>query len=326
MNPLVLMPPIPGKPFLLYISTTDTALGALLAQNDEQGRERAIYYISRTLVGYELNYSLIERACLAVVFAAQKLRHYMLHQKTMLISKIDPLKYLLSRAALTGCVEKWVMILSEFDIEYVDRKAIKGQVIADQLAEAPIQDDHPMLIDFPDEAIFHVDIANEWKLYFDGSHTKNGSGAGIMFVTPQGDVIPKSYRIAFQCTNNIAEYEALITGLKLAVQWHIQHLQVYGDSQLVIRQVNDDYETKDEKLMPYKQMVEFLKSKFVTVSFSQLPRVHNRQADAMATIASMIDMPHNIERCEFLVEQLLIPAFELPQSEFVCKLVGPNSP
>ena len=60
LNPPVLMPPILGKPFLLYISTTDTALGALLAQNDEQGRERAIYYISQTLVGYELNYSLIE--------------------------------------------------------------------------------------------------------------------------------------------------------------------------------------------------------------------------------------------------------------------------
>ena len=46
----------------------------------------------------------------------------------------------------------------------------------------------------------------------------------------------------------------------------------------------------------------------------------------MATIASMIDMPHNIECCEFLVEQLLIPAFKLPQSDFVCELVGPNSP
>ena len=224
------MAPIPGKPFILYISATDTALGALLAQNDEQGRERAIYYISRTLVGYELNYSLIERACLAVVFAAQKLRHYMLHQKTMLISKIDPLKYLLSKASLTGRLAKWVMILSEFGIEYVDRKAIKGQVIEDQLAELPMSDDHPMLIDFSDEAIFNMDIANEWKLYFDGSHTRNGSGDGIMFITPQGDIIPKSYRITFQCTNNIAEYEALITGLKISIQWNIQHLQVLGDS------------------------------------------------------------------------------------------------
>ena len=84
------MAPIPGKPFLLYIYAIDTTLGALLAQNDEKGREWAIYYISRTLVGYELNYSLIEQAFLAIVFASQKLRHYMLHQKKMLVSKIDP--------------------------------------------------------------------------------------------------------------------------------------------------------------------------------------------------------------------------------------------
>lgn len=319
------MTPILGKPFILYISTTYIALGALLAQNNEQGRERAIYYINRKLVGYELNYSLIEWACLAIVFASQNLRHYMLRQKKMLISKIDPLKYLLSRAALTGCLAKWVMILSEFDIEYVDQKAIKGQVIADQSAEAPILDDHPMLIDFLDEAIFNIDIANEWNLYFEGSHTRNGSGVGIMFITPQGDIIPKSYRIAFHCTNNIVEYEALITGLKITIQWNIQYFQMFGDSQLVIHQVNNHYETKDDKLMPYKQMVDFLKSKFVTISFRQLPWIHNKQADAMATIASMIDMPQNVEHCEFLVEQLLIPAFELPQAEFVCKLVGPNS-
>ena len=73
MKPLVLMPLILGKPFLLYISAMDTTLGALLAQNDEQKRERAIYYITQTLVGYELNYSLIEHACLVVVFATQKL-------------------------------------------------------------------------------------------------------------------------------------------------------------------------------------------------------------------------------------------------------------
>ena len=103
----------------------------------------------------------------------------------MFISKIDRLKYLLSRATLTGHVAKWVMILSEFNIEYVDRKAIKGQVIVDQLVEAPIQDDHPMLVDFLDEAIFHMDIANEWKLYFDNLHTRNDLGVGIMFITPQ---------------------------------------------------------------------------------------------------------------------------------------------
>lgn len=72
MNPPILVPPVVGKPLILYISTTDISVGALLAQEDQQGKERAIYYISRTLNGYELNYTFIKKACLTVVFASQK--------------------------------------------------------------------------------------------------------------------------------------------------------------------------------------------------------------------------------------------------------------
>ena len=68
---------------------------------------------------------------MAVVFASQKLRHYMLAHTTRLVAKINPLKYLLSKATLTGCLAKWVMVLSEFDIQYVERKDTKGQVIAE---------------------------------------------------------------------------------------------------------------------------------------------------------------------------------------------------
>ena len=120
------MSPIPRKPLLLYISMTKYSLGGLLAQQDHDGKEKAIYYISQTLVSYEVNYSSIERACLAVVFASQKLHHYMLSHTIKLIAKVDPLKYLLSKVALIGWLAKWVMVLSEFDIEYVDRKSIKG--------------------------------------------------------------------------------------------------------------------------------------------------------------------------------------------------------
>ena len=105
-----------GKPLILYISATETSLGILLAQEDKNNKERDIYYLSRMLISYEMNYSIIEKACLAVVFASQKLRHYMLGQTTWLVAKIDPLKYLLSKAALTGRLAKWVMILRKFDI------------------------------------------------------------------------------------------------------------------------------------------------------------------------------------------------------------------
>eukprot|EP01018_Ginkgo_biloba_P009830 Gb_19959 [translate_table: standard] len=150
----------------------------------------------------------------------------MLNNKTKLVAKIDPLKYLLSKSALTGQMAKWVMLLNEFDIEYVNQKAIKGQVLADHLAEAPLSENRPLSIGFPDESILSLEESPEWTLYFDGSFTTHGSSAGIVFATPQGDLIPKVFRIGFPCTNNIAEYEALISGLKLAIQWNIQHLLV----------------------------------------------------------------------------------------------------
>src|SRR5271156_5870137 len=260
------MAPIHGKPLLLYISPTATSLGVLLAQEDETKKEQAVYYISRTLVAYELNYSIIEKACLAVVFASQKLRHYMLSHIVKLIVKIDPLKYLLSRTTLTGRLAKWVLILSEFDIEYVERRAIKGQVLADQLDDSPLQDNTPLLVEFPDETIMHL-TEHSWKMYFDGSFTQQGSGAGVLFITPQGYKIPKAYKLMFPCTNNISEYEALVNGLKLAIEWKIIELHIYGDSQLIINQINGEYQTKDEKLVPYKQLVEDLSKYFVFLTF-----------------------------------------------------------
>ena len=86
-------------------------------------------------------------------------------------------------------------------------------------------------------------------------------------MTPQGDLIPKSYKISFPCTNNIAEYEGLVIGLRQSIRWNIKNLLVFGDSQLVIKQVTDEYHTKDEKLLPYRRIVEDLKQHFIEIVF-----------------------------------------------------------
>ena len=126
LNPPVLMAPIKGKPLILYIAALDHSLGALLAQNNDQGKENALYYLSRTLVGAEHNYTPIEKICLALVFAVQKLWHYMLAHSVTLISRADPLKYLMTKPMPSGKLAKWSLILSEFEIKYVPQKAIKG--------------------------------------------------------------------------------------------------------------------------------------------------------------------------------------------------------
>lgn len=211
--------------------------------------------------------------------------------------------------------------LSKFDIVYKDRKAIKGQVIADQLVEAPLQGDHPIVVDFPYDTIITISPNTPWKLFFDGSFTQEGSRVGVLFVTPQGDLIPKSYKISFPCTNNIAKCEGLVTGLRQAIRWNIKSLLVFGDSQLVIKQVIDEYHTKDEKLLPYRRIVEDLKQHFTEIVFQKIPRANNNKVDAMATIASMISMPEYSPKCEFLVENLFTPAYEKIDLEWCVRLL-----
>lgn len=94
----------------------------------------------------------------------------MLGHTVHLIAKIDPLKYLLRKNALTGHLAKWMMILSEFDIQYVKHKAIKGQAIASQLADFPTEDATPMKIEFLDASIMYI-TERTWKIFFYGSHT-----------------------------------------------------------------------------------------------------------------------------------------------------------
>lgn len=108
------------------------------------------------------------------------------------------------------------MILSEFDIEYVGRKSIKVQVIADQLVEVPLHDDAPLHIEFPNADVLTIST-KAWELFFDGSYTQHGSGTGILFIAPQGHTIPKSYILCFLCTNNTEKYEVLVIRIKMDI-------------------------------------------------------------------------------------------------------------
>ena len=97
-----------------------------MAQEDEKGKECALYYLSKTLVGAEVNYSPIEKMCLALFFAIDKLRHYMQAFTVHLVAKADPIKHVLSRPIISGRLAKWTVLLQQYDIVYIRQKAIKG--------------------------------------------------------------------------------------------------------------------------------------------------------------------------------------------------------
>lgn len=135
MNPLVLMPQIYGKHLKLYIVVSSRSVGCLLAQDNGNGHEHAIYYLSKTLSCTEFHYSDIEKLCFALYYSSLKLRHYMLPFEVDVIAQIDLIKYMLTRPILKGRLGKWVLALSEYSLNYVPQNTVKGQSIADFLTD-----------------------------------------------------------------------------------------------------------------------------------------------------------------------------------------------
>ena len=111
-------------------------MGAVLGQHDKIGRkERAIYYLSKKFTNCETRYSTIEKTCLFLVWAAQKLRHYMMAHPVQLLCRYDPIKFLFQKPAMVGRCVKWQVLLSQYDITIVTQKSMKGQAMADHLAD-----------------------------------------------------------------------------------------------------------------------------------------------------------------------------------------------
>ena len=156
------MPPTPGRPLLLYLSVSDIALVCMLAQLDDSRKERAIYYLSKRMLEYECKYIMIERLCLALVWATRRLRHYVTEYSILLVSRLDPLRYLFDRPILTGRLMRWLVQLIEFDIQYMTQKWVKGSIVADHLASLPVSDDRPIDDDFPDDHFVSITSIIRW--------------------------------------------------------------------------------------------------------------------------------------------------------------------
>ena len=190
---------------------------------------------------------------------------------------------------------RWLVLLTEFDIQYVTHKSVKGSIVVDYLASLPLSDDRPIDDDFPNKQFFSMTSITGWQLYFDGATNQSGFGIGILLISPQCDHIPKSVRLVcsdhHRLTNNIVEYEACITGLEIALDLGIRQLKIHGDSNLVIQQTRGIWRTQDEKLKPYHAYLDLLVDRFDELRYIHLPRAENQFADALATLASMVEIP-----------------------------------
>jgi ribonuclease HI/transposase InsO family protein len=186
-----------------------------------------------------------------------------------------PLGEIIQCREASGRIAKWAVELMGETLSFAPRKAIKSQVLADFLAEwvdtqlptAPIQ-------------------AELWTMYFDGSLMKTRAGAGLLFISPLRKHVRYVIRLHFPASNNVVEYEALVNGLRIAVELGVRRLDARGDSQLIIDQVMKNSHCRDRKMEAYCDEVRRLEDKFYGLELNNVARRYNETMDELAKIAS----------------------------------------
>ena len=113
-----------------------------------------------------------------------------------------------------------------------------------------------------------------------------GAGAGIIIITAEGIRLEHSFRLGFKASNNEAEYEALIAGLKTALDLGARNVKVYSNLRPVVNQVQGSFEARDSRMKEYLKVAKQIMAKFNTTSVTQVARGKNRHADSLATLAS----------------------------------------
>ncbi|KAL5539174.1 hypothetical protein UlMin_044787 [Ulmus minor] len=259
-KPPLLSKPHEGDSLILYLAVSKGAVSSALVR-EEDGIQWPIYYTSKSLLDAEIRYPEIEKLALALMF---------------------PLKQVFQKPEASGHLAKWSIELGEFDIQFKPRTAIKGQELADFIVE------FTYTLEMVEKFMIQTQDS-QWKLYIDGSSTETSAGAGIILVSPDGVKVSCAVRFKFKATNNQAEYEALLASLRLAKEVLARHLTIYSNSQIVVSQVNSEFQAKGEKMASYLEKVKEVINQFDTVNVIQVPRAENANADALARLATGLE-------------------------------------
>ncbi|XP_013624604.1 PREDICTED: uncharacterized protein LOC106330724 [Brassica oleracea var. oleracea] len=284
-TPPLLSNPLHGEVLLLYLAVSEHTVSAVLVR-EEGNKQLPIYYVSKAFLDVKTRNSHLEKLALALIVAAHKLRPYFQAHPIVVVTSFS-VKLVLHNPEVSGRLVKWAVELGEYDIIFRPATAIKSQVLADFVAEFSLA----LLPALEQEVRLRGETKEEgeWILHVDGSSNVRGAGVGIVLTSPTGNTASRAITCNFKATNNESEYEALIAGLTLAHQMGAENIQVFGDSQLIINQVQGEYQAKDGSMIKYVEVTQRLIKKFKSCKLTQIPWEQNSQADALANLGSSLE-------------------------------------
>jgi ribonuclease HI len=143
--------------------------------------------------------------------------------------------------------------------------------------------------------VFHEDSFSTtfvWKMFFDGASSKDVAGAGVGLVSPTHEAISLSYKLEFEATNNVAEYEDIVLGLRVAKDMGIKEISVFRDVELIVKKIRNLYQAKHPRIRTYRNEVwDLIDSFFLDFNISYIPREKNVMIDSLVVLARKFKVP-----------------------------------
>jgi ribonuclease HI len=259
-----LTPPSLGAPLLLYVAASHSAVSAALVQKKQDGqikKHAPVYFVFEVLSLSKKNYTELLNVLYAVLMASRKLWHYF-QAYHIIVTSSQPLKDIMRNREAIGRIGKWAAELNEFSIDYVHRYSIQSQALADFIVDwTPGAQEEETNKD-----------AEAWTVFCDGSWGTFGAGAAAVLVAPSKVRTCYATKLDFSCTNNIAEYEALLLGLRKLKAMGIRRAILKTDSQVISGHVDKSSKARDPKLEKYLDTVRRLEASFKGFSVNNIPR------------------------------------------------------
>ena len=271
----------------LYLVTSTEAVSSVLIQENKNQIQRSVYYTSKVLHNAEVRYSRVEKMIYALIISSQRLRPYFQAHPIIILTD-QPLKAILHQPDTSDRMVKWVIKLSEFDIQYRPRPSMKAQVLADFVVKCTIPDNKSE--DETSDTIKQAmtpesDLTSIWVLHIDGASNAQGSEVGLILTNFEGVITEYTFRFNFKASNNQVEYEALLVGLKIIKELDIDSLKVFTDSQLIAGQIKDKFEVRDPIMIKYLQKMKDLTSILKYFEIFHILRTENARADMLSRLA-----------------------------------------
>jgi ribonuclease HI/dsDNA-binding SOS-regulon protein len=275
----VLMAPLKKEQLLLYLATTTHVVStAIVVERHKDGHaylvQRPVYFISEVLSESKACYQPVQKLLYTVLITSRKLQHYFQEYSITVITDY-PLGDILRNKDVTRRISKWVVELGALNIDFKPCTTIKYQALVNFMAEW-----REIQLPTPTERQEH------WVMYFDSSLKLEGAGVGVLLISPKGEQLKYVLQIFWKVSNNEAGYEAVLHGLRHVISLGIKRLLVYGDSAVVINQVNKSWDRNKENMDTYCLEVYNLENKFYGFEFHHVVRDNNVAADVLSKLGS----------------------------------------